>query len=339
MPLLLVQGKTALGQSCPEIPDPQPLNSNADSDSGGDRHPQVTTDGAGTWVAVWESHENIGGAIDFDILVAASTDNGVTWSDPQPLNTNPDSDVGDEEDPQITTDGAGHWIAVWGSNDDLGGSIGTDGDILVTISANNGGTWTTPVPLNTNAASDGGYDGHPQVTTDGVGNWIAVWFSWDDLGGTIGNDGDILFARSADNGVTWTDPAPLNTNAASDSGSDRSPQVTTDGAGNWIASWFSWDDLGGTIGTDADILYARSTDAGASWTDPAPLNTNAASDSGDDGGGSGHYRRTGPVGGRVGVSRRPRRHHRHGRRHPVFPQHEQRRCLDLPGPAQHQRRL
>ena len=60
------------------------------------------------------------------------------------------------------------------------------------------------------------------------------------------------------------------------------PQVTTDGAGNWVAVWHSNDSLGGTIGTDADILVSRSTDAGGTWTAPAPLNTNAGSDSGDD---------------------------------------------------------
>ncbi|MCH7721501.1 MAG: exo-alpha-sialidase, partial [Planctomycetes bacterium] len=77
-----------------------------------------------------------------------------------------------------------------------------------------------------------------------------------------------------------TDPAPLNTNAASDSGGDMQPQLTTDGQGNWVAVWDSYDDLGGTIGTDFDILVSRSTDNAATWTDPAPLNTNAASDSG-----------------------------------------------------------
>ena len=75
-------------------------------------------------------------------------------------------------------------------------------------------------------------------------------------------DYDILYARSTDNGVTWTDPAALNTNAATDTGDDTRPQVTTDGAGNWIAVWESRDDLssvGGAIGTDYDILYAVSS--------------------------------------------------------------------------------
>ena len=117
------------------------------------------------------------------------------------------------------------------------------------------------------------------MATDGAGNWVTVWWSTENLGGTIGTDADILVSRSTDNGATWTAPAALNTNAASDSGSDVDPEVTTDGAGNWVAVWHSTENLGG-IGTDHDILVARSTDNGQTWTAPAALNTNAASDFG-----------------------------------------------------------
>ena len=82
---------------------------------------------------------------------------------------------------------------------------------------------------------------------------MAVWYS----GKTPGVDEDILAARSTDNGATWTDPATLNTNAATDSGDDHCPQVTTDGLGNWVAVWHSNEpNVGSGIGTDKDILYA-----------------------------------------------------------------------------------
>ncbi len=264
--------------------DPAPLNNNAATDSRGDGVPQVTTDGASHWVAVWESDSSLGGTIgtDYDILVALSTDGGFTWTDPAPLNNNATTDSGGDFWPQVSTDGVGNWVAVWYSGDSLGGTIGTDSDILVAGSSDNGLTWTDPAPLNNNAATDSGGDYDPQVTTDGVANWVAVWHSFDDLGGTIGTDGDILVAGSSDNGLTWTDPGPLNNNAATDSGSDSRPQVTTDGAGNWVAVWNSTDSLGGTIGTDWDILVALSSDNCLTWTDPAPLNNNAGTDSRSD---------------------------------------------------------
>jgi len=244
---------------------PAALNTNAATDSGNDLEPQVATDGAGHWVAVWISTDTLGGTIggDGDILVARSTDNGATWTDPAALNTNAATDSGGDSGPQVTTDGAGHWVAVWQSNDTLGGTIGTDMDILMARSTDNGVTWTDPAALNTDAATDSGNDNRPQVTSDGGGKWVAIWGS-----------GDVLVARSTDNGATWTDPAALN-----NSGSSRFPQMTTDGAGNWVAVWQSYDSLGGTIGTDPDILVARSTDNGATWTDAAALNTNAATDS------------------------------------------------------------
>jgi hypothetical protein len=247
---------------------PAALNTNAATDSGYDFHPQATTDGGGNWVAVWYSNEdlfdpNLGDTIgtDDDILVARSTDNGASWTDPLALNTNAATDSGNDGDPQVTIDGRGKWVAVWDSDDSLGGTIGTDADILVARSMDNGAIWTAPAALNTNAASDSGYDYEPQTTTDGAGNWVAVWDSDDSLGGTIGGDADILVARSTNNGATWTAPAALNTNAATDSGQDSTPQVTTDGGGNWVAAWGSGDSLGGTIGTDYDILYAKEPEA------------------------------------------------------------------------------
>jgi hypothetical protein len=72
-------------------------------------------------------------------------------------------------------------------------------------------------------------------------------------GGHSGGSGD----EGENWGDPWSAPAALNTNAGTDSEDDLFPQVTTDGAGNWVAVWESDDTLGGTIGTDLDILVAR----------------------------------------------------------------------------------
>jgi hypothetical protein len=95
------------------------------------------------------------------------------------------------------------------------------------------------------------------VTTDGA-TWVAAWHSYDSLGGPIGTDSDILMARSTDAGLTWSAPGALNSNAATDAGGDFYPQVTTDGA-TWVVVWYSYDSLGGPIGTDYDIFFARGT--------------------------------------------------------------------------------
>lgn len=315
------------------------LNTNAATDSGSDIFPQIATDGAGDWVSIWQSSENLGGTIgtDFDILTARSSDGGQTWTAPAVLNTNAISDSAQDDLPGLATDGAGNWITTWRSNDSLGGTIGTDWDILFTRSTNNGATWSPPAALNSYAATDSGTDDrpviasdgdiflvawgsndgslgpdydirvsrstdggvtwststplnsganldsandeHPFLAPDGSGSWVAVWES---NASALGGDGDILTARSSNGGVTWTAPVPLNSNASTDTGKDAWPRIKTDGLGTWVAAWESNENLGGTIGTDRDILFARSTNSGATWTAPAALNSNAATDTGDD---------------------------------------------------------
>ncbi len=243
-------------------------------DSLADRYPQLTTDSAGNWIAVWTTWDYDGD--DDDIRFSRSTDNGHTWTDAAPLRTEATDSPADY--PQITTDSLGTWIAVWQSQDSLGGTIGTDRDILFSRSTDVGQTWSDPAPLNTNASTDAMIDEYPQLTTDSAGNWIAVWQSADIIDGSV-TDRDIFFSHSTDNGQTWTDPAPLNSNAANDSGNDRYPQLTTNSAGNWIAVWESDDNLSDTIGADWDILFSRSTDNGQTWTPAAALNITAATDS------------------------------------------------------------
>jgi len=268
--------------------DPAVLNTNAASDSGSDQRPQVATDGAGNWVAVWESGDSLGGTIgtDFDILVARSTNNGITWTDPQPLNTDAPSDSGDDWIPQVATDGQGTWVAVWQWR-----GTGT-GSVKTSRSTNNGLSWTDEQTIK---SPFGGLDAqHPRVAVDQEGRWIVVFQArrtfrmpgdpdW-------GPDDEIWASHSSNGGVTWTECWPVNNNAAVDYKpipggfyhyGDWNPDVARDGAGNLLVVWESDNPLGGAIGDDWDILFARSLDGGA-WTDPAVLNTNAASDGADD---------------------------------------------------------
>jgi len=260
-----------------------PLNSNAATDSQTDLESSLSTDGAGNWVCIWNSNDDLGGTIglDSDILVARSSNDGNSWTSLAVLNSNAATDTGNDFAPVIATDGAGNHIAVWFSNDTLGGTTGTDNDILFSVSANNGLSWSAVAALNTNAASDTGHDRRPYIASNGAGQWVCVWHSDDSIGGS-GTDNDILASTSSNNGTSWSAPTIVNTHATTDTGSDTGAKIATDGAGNWIAVWQSQDSLGGTIGTDNDILYSRSANNGASWSAVAILNTNAATDTGSD---------------------------------------------------------
>ncbi len=262
---------------------PAVINTNADTDSEDDQAPQIAADGVGRWVVVWHSDEDIGGMTggDFEILFARSSNNGVNWTDPVAVN-NASSDSGDDFDPQVATDRNGHWVVIWRSDEDLGGLIDNDFDVLVASSNDDGANWDVTGVVNSYASIDSHDEFEPALAADGLGNWVALWHSRHDLNGMIGNDEDLLAVRSTDNGLTWSAAVVVNSYATVDLHDEFEPQVATDGDGKWVAVWRSGHNLGGTIGFDDDLFVARSTDGGATWSDAVVVNSNAAIDMSDD---------------------------------------------------------
>ncbi len=236
-----------------------------------DFHPFVVTDRAGHWVATWYTHDDHGGTLgdDTDILVSRSTDNGATWTPSAPLNSDATTDTTGDNTPSIATDGAGLWVAVWHKKVTEEG----DYDIYTSHSTDNGETWSPLSLLHDDMADDAGYDGSPSITTDNNGHWVVVWNSDDPLGDTIGVDMDILVSTSTD-GLTWSGPAPLNSDAAlPEQLDDKSPRLIEDGAGRWLAVWYY-----GVYEIDYDIRFSYSDDHGATWSPVAYLNNNALTD-------------------------------------------------------------
>jgi Neuraminidase (sialidase) len=253
-----------------------------------DVSPTVRTDGEGLWLVAWTSRGSLGSKLgsDGDILVSRSTDNGMTWSVPTPVNQGASDDWGNDLDVRLAYDGHGTWLAVWSSTETFGGKYGGDSDIFTARSTDGGVTWSPPGILNTNAASDLGFDITPDIGSAGEDAWLVVWSAGDSLKGRIGIDRDILIARSADGGATWTNPSRLNSQAPRDQGSDWAPRFATDGRGKWIVAWSSAVNLEGIRGKDRDIRYSMSTDNGVTWSRAANLDADAANDARED---------TGPV--------------------------------------------
>lgn len=261
------------------------VNSNATTDgSSKDEFPSIVTDGKGHWVCVWHSNNDLGSSDtdDYDILMSRSSDNGATWSAVQAINSDAATDTTYDQDPRMETDRAGTWIAVWESDNALGGKIGGDGDLLYAISTNNGQTWTDNAALNTDAATDFGYETFPSIATDRIGNWVVVWEGNTTDNGMASSDYEAMSAYSNDNGATWSMPIAINNDAATDDDYDSEPTVETDGVGNWIAIWRKDGDAQSPFGNDSDVVAAKSTDNGQTWTNLDALNATMVSDSGGD---------------------------------------------------------
>lgn len=210
---------------------------------------------------------------------------------PRLLNTDATTDSGADRYPQVVMwrdpEGRTWAVAVWDSNEDLpcdGGSTGTDYDIF--YSKYSFGTWSDPAPVNTNAATDSGDDVLPQAALNDPSNpgyLMIVWESHENLNGA-GSDLDLFWSTMSLKGAgaapdfKATDPAFLNSNAATDSGDDHNVRIVCEGPGDCIAVWESNEDLGGTAGVDDDILYSVRKSP-SDWTAPAPLNSSATTDS------------------------------------------------------------
>src|SRR6185369_14667171 len=104
----------------------------------------------GRWMILWHSQNSLGGTIgaDDDILAVTSSDNGATWSSPRPVNDYAATDDSLDTRPGIFTDARGTWIAIWVSNNSLGGRIGTAGHLLFARSTDFGQTWSKAAPLD-----------------------------------------------------------------------------------------------------------------------------------------------------------------------------------------------
>lgn len=263
---------------------PQPLGSHFERDAGRDGWSRAVSDGQGRWMAVWTSRDPLGGRIgeDYDILRAVSEDGGVTWSDPEPVSHVAATDAGDDggvtAGPDIATDAIGTWVVVWQAERGLAGALGRDNDILFARSTDLGVTWSEAAPVSGLMREDAADDTQPRIVVDGAGVWIVVWESAEKAGGPNGKDRDLMFTRSTDGGVSWSDRRPLNPDASTDTGTDRNAALATDRLGTWICAWESTSVVAPGDDDDPDIHFARSTDSGLSWEGPGVVNGDAGID-------------------------------------------------------------
>lgn len=161
--------------------------------------PSVVSNGQGQWLAAWTSRPDVSSDpnADLDIYYAISADNGATWTAAAGLFGPPSAEFTYEDSPTL---GAGADGSFYMAFIGYGPNVSAiDIDVFVVRSMDGGSTWTSANSLNLAGRNDGHlFDLHPTLGFDGDRSWIAAWTSENSLGGTIGNDYDILFSRSED---------------------------------------------------------------------------------------------------------------------------------------------
>jgi hypothetical protein len=166
--------------------------------------------------------------------VARSTDGGHNWAS----GTLGDHDV--MSDPAVKAGGAGRWYYAYLA---MGGVGGSDVDIFVRRSIDDGATWQNPV----DASQNGSFDDKPYI--DARGDEVLV--GWADFGF---NPAKVRASRSTDGGITFGSNRILANNSVA--GNGACPVIDMNGV--YYMFWRdSWQD---------SLWIARSTDQGATWS-------------------------------------------------------------------------
>jgi hypothetical protein len=217
--------RTAVRPAGGEWSDPEDLFTE------GGHTPQLAMNAAGDAVAVWNGFNGT----DF-VTWGATRPAGGDWSAPEDLSVAGEADA---FYPQVSIDGDGDAIAVWGRQ------ITAGPDVIRAATLAAGGGWSAPEDI-----SLAGTDAHePEIAMNAAGTAVAVW--------RVGSSGVQAVVRPPGGG--WSTP-PQQVSALGQSAGD--PKVAIDSNGSAVALWQ------GPGATTGQVLRAAVLPPAGGWSAP-----------------------------------------------------------------------
>ncbi|MFT4571294.1 MAG: hypothetical protein ACI8TX_002057 [Hyphomicrobiaceae bacterium] len=178
-----------------------------------------------------------------------------------------------DDDPRISTDGAGNWIAVWTHD------LGPTSETFAARSTDDGVTWAAAYSLS--AAAGVAESRDASIDNDRNGLW-AVAFLDDRL---LEADEDVVVSVSGNLGDTWSSAVSAsNHRGLAGDGTDPLPELRYGDDGRWLVAWVkaSTPLFKKTIRNgENDLFLSRSKDPSTSWSDPQLVNNHGRRDDGD----------------------------------------------------------
>jgi hypothetical protein len=208
--------------------------------------PQMAIGADGSVSVVWEDDFNF----QSDISFSRSADKGATFSTPKNLSSNSGNSFG----AQVAVDPSGNIEVAWTDN------TPGNNEILFTHSSDGGGTFAS----TKNISNSPGDSGNAVLGTDASSN---IYVAWQDNVPPAFNK-DVYLARSTDGGTSFS-AANLSNNV----GNSINPFMSVDASGGVNLVW-----MDRTPG-NASIFFARSTDAGVTFSAAQNLSNDAGSSS------------------------------------------------------------
>jgi len=219
-------------------------------------YPSVAAYGTYVYVAWQDSTPVSGSGSNPEIWMRVSSNNGASFGSPIRITTN----TGSSAMPSVAAYGSYVYVA-WHDDTPVSGS-GSQPEIWMRVSSNNGATFSSPIRISTNTY----WSAFPSVAAYGAYVYVA-WGDYTPVSGS-GTDSEIWMRASSNNGVSFSSSIRISYNTYR----SLTPSVAAVGSYVYVA-WHDFTPVSGS-GTNPEIWLRVSSNNAASFGSAIRISTN-----------------------------------------------------------------